>query len=153
VLLRCVNGGAHPAQPAWGRSLLQSARQVSRTARVCASDRNKVSLSNSWRRRPIGVGKEVLHRSARRDEVPRHLVIAGPLQDRITGQLGSVVAHNRIGLATLLQQPGARLHPPRRRTTRARCGRGTATCGSREGLPSQCRAVRLSVRPYKLAVE
>ena len=49
--------------------------------------------------------KGILNRLARRDVVPVHLVIVGPLQDGVRGQLGAVVAHDRLGLAAFSEEP------------------------------------------------
>lgn len=46
-----------------------------------------------------GFGKGILHRLARRDVMPVNLVIVGPLQDGVRGQLGAVVADDGLGLA------------------------------------------------------
>ena len=48
--------------------------------------------------------KGILDRLARRDVVPVDLVIVGPLQDGVRGQLGAVVAHDRLGLAAFSEQ-------------------------------------------------
>ena len=47
----------------------------------------------------------VLHRFARRDVVPGNLVIVGPSQDGVRGQLGAVVADDRLWLAALVEEP------------------------------------------------
>ena len=68
--------------------------------RACTSERNKVSLSNSSRKRPMkDFDKGVLHRLAGRDVVPLDLVVVGPPQDGVRGQLGAVVADDRLGFA------------------------------------------------------
>jgi hypothetical protein len=74
-------------------------------ARVCVSERNKVSLSSSSRRRPMKESAKALHRLARRDVVPRNFMIVGPSQDRVRGQLGAVVTDDRLGHAVLIKQP------------------------------------------------
>ena len=55
---------------------------------------------------------------------PGDLVIVGPSQDGIAGQLGAVVTHDLLGLAALAEQPIARGRPG---CPRSRCWRGHAT--------------------------
>ena len=49
--------------------------------------------------------KAFLDRLARRDVMPGDLVIVGPLQNGVGGQLGAVVADDCVGLATLGEEP------------------------------------------------
>jgi hypothetical protein len=51
------------------------------------------------------VSEGALHRLARRNIVPSDLMIVSPSQEGIAGQLGAVVAHDRLGLATLAEEP------------------------------------------------
>jgi hypothetical protein len=71
---------------------------------VCASERNRVSLSSSSRRWPM-------NDSARRSARPRRDMVPGPpcdrrpiAQDGLAAQLGAVVADDGRGLAALAEQ-------------------------------------------------
>lgn len=52
-----------------------------------------------------GLGESVLYWLARRDVVPLNLVVVGPSQDGVAGQLGAIVADDGLGLAVGGQEP------------------------------------------------
>lgn len=68
------------------------------------------SFSNSSGIRPLKLSQKpfcILHRLARRDEVPFHLMILRPAEDRVRGELGAVGQRRSCPLAA----PGDQFRP------------------------------------------
>jgi hypothetical protein len=98
--LRSVDGGAQPAEPrvrpvvvVIGAPGFQHGAGVHERVEQGLIEQLVPQTADE------GLGKGVLHWLARRDVVPLDLVVVGPPQDGIRGQLSAVVADDCLGFA------------------------------------------------------